>query len=137
MYPAFFSIDSVIETALSTREGALRTPLDFIGRARAIDPEAAQRVEQELENFRVRLVVNQSRGSADDDVGDAVVSAWRKFFGLNLDYLGAIAYDDDAWRAVRRRRPLLMDRPDSPSAIAIRRIVDNLLALDARRAIPP
>jgi flagellar biosynthesis protein FlhG len=131
------SIDSVIETALSTREGALRTPLDFIGRARAIDPEAAERVEQELENFRVRLVVNQSRGSADEDVGDAVVSAWRKFFGLNLDYLGAIAYDDDAWRAVRRRRPLLMDRPDSPSAVAIRRIVDNLLALDARRAIPP
>jgi flagellar biosynthesis protein FlhG len=132
-----FSIDDVIETALSTREGALRTPLDFIARARAIDPEAARQVERELENFRVRLVVNQARGPADEEVGNVVVSAWRKFFGLNLDYLGAISYDDDAWRAVRRRKPLLVDRPDSVSAGAIRRIVDNLLALEARRASVP
>jgi flagellar biosynthesis protein FlhG len=131
------SIDDVIETALSTREGAVRTPLDFIARARTIDPEAAEHVERELENFRVRLVVNQARGPADEDVGNVVVTAWRKFFGLNLDYLGAISYDDDAWRAVRRRRPLLIDRPDSISAGAIRRIVDNLLTLDARRASVP
>jgi flagellar biosynthesis protein FlhG len=131
------SIDDIIETALSTREGALRTPLDFISRARSVDPEAAAKVEEELENFRVRLVVNQARGVGDEDVGNAVVQAWRKFFGLNLDYLGAITYDDDAWRAVRKRKPLLVDRPDSASATAIRRIADNLLALDAPRPTAP
>lgn len=126
-------IEDLIETAMSTREGAVRTPLEFVARARAIDPEAGARLERELEQFRVRLVVNQARGPGDADVGNAVVSAWRKFFGLNLDYLGPISYDDEAWRAVRKRRPLLIERPDSIAAAALRRIADNLLALDARR----
>lgn len=129
---ASLGVEDLIETALSTREGAVRTPLEFVARARAIDPEAGARLEHELDQFRVRLVVNQARGPGDEDVGHAVVSAWRKFFGLNLDYLGAISYDDEAWRAVRKRRPLLIERPDSIAAGALRRIADNLLALDGR-----
>ncbi|MBX5484367.1 MAG: P-loop NTPase [Myxococcaceae bacterium] len=127
-------IEDLIETAMSTREGAVRTPLEFVARAKAIDAEAGARLERELEQFRVRLVVNQARGPGDADVGHAVVSAWRKFFGLNLDYLGAISYDDAAWRAVRKRRPLLVEGPESIAAAALRKIADNLLALDARSA---
>lgn len=130
-------LEDVIDSALSTRDGAVRTPLEFISRAKAFDEEAGARLERELEAFRVRLVVNQARGPADQDVGPAVVSAWRKFFGLNLDYLGAIGYDDEAWRAVRKRRPLLIERPDSTAALALRRVADNLLALDvANRRTP-
>lgn len=129
-------MEDLIDSALATREGAVRTPLEFVARAKQIDPEAGVRLEQELERFRVRLVVNQSRGGGDEDVGDAVVSAWRKFFGLNLDYLGAISYDDEAWRAVRKRKPLIVEKPESASALALRRIAQNLLALDARRSTP-
>lgn len=125
-------LEDIIDTAMSTREGAVRTPLEFVARAKAVDREAGLRLERELDAFRVRLVVNQARGPGDADVGNAVVSAWRKFFGLNLDYLGAISYDDEAWRAVRKRRPLLLERPDSVAASALRRIADNLLALDGR-----
>lgn len=134
---ASMGIEDLIETAMSTREGAVRTPLEFVARAKAIDKQAGERLEKELESFRVRLVVNQARGPGDADVGHAVVSAWRKFFGLNLDYLGAISYDDAAWRAVRKRRPLLLDGPDSLAAAAVRKIVDNLLALDARAVKAP
>lgn len=129
-------MEDLIDSALATREGAVRTPLEFVARAKQIDPEAGVRLEQELERFRVRLVVNQSRGGGDEDVGHAVVSAWRKFFGLNLDYLGAISYDDEAWRAVRKRKPLIVEKPESASALALRRIAQNLLALDARRSTP-
>jgi flagellar biosynthesis protein FlhG len=59
-----------------------------------------------------------------------VVSAWKKFFGLEMDDLGAIRYDDEAWRAVRKRRPIVLERPDSPAAIGLQGIADRLLALD-------
>lgn len=130
-------LEDLIETALSTREGAVRTPLEFVNRAKAVDLEAGTRLERELERFRVRLVVNQTRAPGDDDVGHAVVSAWRKFFGLNLDYVGGISYDDEAWRAVRKRRPLLVENPNSASAGALRQIAQNLLALDPARAPGP
>jgi flagellar biosynthesis protein FlhG len=47
-----------------------------------------------------------------------------------MDDLGAIRYDDDAWRAVRKRRPIVIDKPDSPAAIGLQGIADRLLALD-------
>ena len=49
-------------------------------------------------------MVNQARTPQDAEMGHAVVAAWRKYFGLEMDYLGAIDYDDDMWRAVRLRQ---------------------------------
>lgn len=127
---AQYGIEELVENALTTREGALRTPQDFIAQVRQQDPTAAARLEKDLQSFRIRLVVNQARTDADMKVGNAMVSAWKKFFGLDMDDLGAIRYDDEAWRAVRKRRPILLERPDSPAAQALQRIAGRILTLD-------
>ncbi len=123
-------VEDLVDQALSSKEGAVRSPLELVARAKALDPAAGERLAHELDAFRVRLVVNQVRGPGDVDVGHAVVKAWRKFFGLQLDYLGAVSWDDEAWRAVRKRRPLLLEAPRSAAAEGIRRIALNLLSLD-------
>ncbi|XXF81579.1 P-loop NTPase [Myxococcaceae bacterium GXIMD 01537] len=133
---AQFGIEKLVESALTTREGALRTPHDFLAEVRRVSPEAAERLEKNLESFRVRLVVNQARTDADLNVGAAVASAWKKFFGLEMDVLGAIRYDDEAWRSVRKRRPVVMERPDSQAAQALRNIADRILALDSVGTVP-
>jgi flagellar biosynthesis protein FlhG len=127
---AQYGIEELVESALPTREGALRTPHDFIAQVRQQDPAAATRLERDLQSFRIRLVVNQARTDADMKVGTAVVSAWKKFFGLEMDDLGAIRYDDEAWRAVRKRRPILLERPNSPAAQALQRIAGRILSID-------
>ncbi len=127
---AQYGIEDLVESALTTREGALRTPHDFIAQVRQQDPAAGARLEQDLQSFRIRLVVNQARTDADLNVGASVVSAWKKFFGLEMDDLGAIRYDDEAWRAVRRRRPVLLERPDSSAAQGLHRIATRILTLD-------
>ncbi len=131
---AQYGIEDLVESALTTREGALRTPHDFIAQVRKDDPAAGARLERELQAFRIRLVVNQARTDADLNVGTAVVSAWKKFFGLEMDDLGAIRYDDEAWRAVRKRRPILLERPDSPASQGLQRIAARILTLDATAA---
>lgn len=127
---AQYGIEELVESALTTREGALRTPHDFIAQVRQQDPAAGARLERDLQSFRVRLVVNQARTDADMNVGTAVVSAWKKFFGLEMDDLGAIRYDDEAWRAVRKRRPILLERPESPASQGLQRIAGRILSLD-------
>ena len=67
---------------------------------------------------------------ADQGVGHAVVSAWKKFFGLEMDYLGAIRYDDEAWKAIRKRRPVLLERPQCDASVGVVQIADKLLAFD-------
>jgi len=127
---AQYGIQDVVESALTTREGSLRTLHDVLAQVRKKDPASAERLAQELASFRIRLVVNQARTDADLNVGTAVAAAWKKFFGIEMDDLGAIRYDDEAWRAVRKRRPVLIERPDSPAATAIQRIAARILALD-------
>ena len=62
-------------------------------------------------------------------LGMPSVIRWHKFFGLNMDFLGAIGYDDDVWKAVRKRRPVLLNSPSSESARAVAALVDRLIAL--------
>src|SRR4029077_9001764 len=133
---AQYGIEDLVESALTTREGALRTPHDFIAQVRQQDPSAGARLERDLQSFRIRLVVNQARTDADMNVGTAVVSAWKKFFGLEMDDLGAIRYDDEAWRAVRKRRPILLERADCDAAQGGVKIAQQLFSLDDSLATP-
>ena len=109
-------VERLAEGALGSRDSAMRTPADVVAHVRGTNAEAADALALALQAYRVKLVVNQVRAAADESVGPAVAAAWKKFFGLEMDYLGGIPYDDAAWRAVRKRRPLLVETPDSEAA---------------------
>jgi len=123
----------------SVMDGAsFRSPVELVETVSRKDPEAGANLARQLAVFRPRLVVNQARTAQDADIGRAVVAAWRKYFGLEMDYLGFIQYDDEMWRTLRARRPFLLERPDVPAARAFATVVDGLLALDiAARAGAP
>jgi flagellar biosynthesis protein FlhG len=110
--------------------GTFRSPVDLVASVSERDPDAGRNLAQHLEMFRPRLVVNQARTPQDQDIGTAVIAAWRKYFGLEMDLLGTITYEDEMWRAVRARRPLLIEKPDAVAARAFANVADSLLALD-------
>jgi flagellar biosynthesis protein FlhG len=125
-----YGIGQWVDAAINSKEGLGKTPFDFVQHLRQRDVSAANRLEMDLKAFRVRLVVNQVRTPADQTVGAAVVSAWKKFFGLEMDFLGAVPYDDEAWRSVRKRRPVLLERPDSNAARQLAHVAQQLLTFD-------
>jgi flagellar biosynthesis protein FlhG len=119
--------------AVNRNPGAVaQGPRGLLSAVSLRDPEAGRLLEFQMQQFRPRLVVNMARTPGDYEVGAAVAAAWRKFFGLEMDYLGCIGYDDDVWRCVRSKRPLLVENPDGPTASAVREIADRLLAMDKR-----
>ena len=122
----------------SVMECQLRSPVELVETVSKRDPEAGANLARQLAVFRPRLVVNQARMGQDAEIGRAVVAA-SKYFGLEMDYLGFIPYDDQMLRTLRARRPFLLERPDVPAAKAFATIVDGLLALDisARAGVTP
>lgn len=132
-----YGISELVEDALTTKEGATRTPYQFVAKVKAENPELGARLERELAAFRVKLVVNQARTPADQQVGPAVVSAWKKFFGLEMDFLGAVRYDDEAWKAIRKRRPVVIEQPECEAAQGVVRIAEKLMSLDGRTPVTP
>ena len=121
-----------------TFEGGIPAPLDLYEAAQKQDPEIAHRVLNEIQHFRPRLVVNQTRTRADLDLGMQIRSAGRRRLGLQLDYLGHLEADDAVWGAVRKRRPLVVEHPESKVAKNVERIARKLLGADhEHRPQPP
>src|SRR5512137_2127714 len=123
-----FGYDALIRAVMAS--GSYKSPVDLIATVSERDPEAGAMLTRQLSGFRPRLVVNQARTAQEAEIGHAVVAAWKKYFGLEMDYLGAIPHDGDMWRTVRARRPLLLERPDAEAARAFEAIVDGILELD-------
>jgi flagellar biosynthesis protein FlhG len=123
-----FGYESLLKSLMAS--GTFRSPVELVASLTKRDPEAGANLARQLASFRPRLLVNQARTPQDADIGRAVVAAWRKYFGLEMDYLGFIHYDDEMWRTLRARRPLLIERPDVPAARSFATVVDALLALD-------
>jgi flagellar biosynthesis protein FlhG len=80
--------------------------------------------------FRPCLVVNQVRTRSDEDLGLALANAARRRLGITVDYLGHVEHDDAVWLAVRKRRPLLVEHPESLAAKGIERVTRKLMSLE-------
>jgi flagellar biosynthesis protein FlhG len=118
-------------------ESGIPAPLDLLEVAqKAHDPKLSARVLEEMQKFRPRIVVNQTRTRADLDLGMQLRSAGRRRLGLALDYLGHLEQDDAVWLAVRKRRPLVVEHPESKVAKNIERIVRKLLGAEQERLSP-
>jgi len=118
----------VAERALESLE-PLASPLDVIEAIHKYDHGLGRMAQDELRMLAPRLVVSQTRLRSDLELGPAMGAISERFLGVRLDYLGHIEYDDAAWLATRKHRPLLIEGATSKSARNIERVARRILAL--------
>jgi flagellar biosynthesis protein FlhG len=122
------NVRELIRVAMDQRnERGIRTPGDLLGAVEQIDRAEAERFRRVLEGFRPHLVVNQVRDTEEVKMGFSITSVCKKYFGIDIDYAGYICFDDNVWRSVKDRRPLVLAYPTSDGALYVRRIVKKLL----------
>jgi len=79
--------------------------------------------------FSPHLVINSARSKSDMELGRAVTSAARRRLGTPFRYLGHLEYDEAVWASTRRRRPLLIEHPETRIAKCFERVARGLLAV--------
>lgn len=122
-----WKLKPLVEEAMSEKgQHGLRTPVDLVRYVENKDPEGGMRLRDDLQRFPFKLVVNQTRTQEEERLGSAIQNACNRYFGIVMDYLGSIPYDDAVWKSVRKRRPVLLDFPDAPASQRIVRIVQSL-----------
>jgi flagellar biosynthesis protein FlhG len=117
------------EMAHSDKGKKLNTPLDLLQAIDRVIPDGSKQIAEVVSAFCPKIILNMVREENDLVVGPTMVRACKKFFGLNVDYLGHISYDDHVWRSVKGKRPLLHYYPDAPTAQAVCKITEALLPL--------
>lgn len=83
----------------------------------------------------VRLIVNQSRSMQNDELGPAIKSVCRKYYDLNIDFAGAIEYDNAVWQSARSREPVLIAQPFTPLAGQFLATCKQLIAPEELKAV--
>lgn len=119
----------LIQQAMSAKISQNFTPADLISRIVDLNPEMGMRVKREMNKLSPKLIINQVRTQADIDIGFSMKIISRKYFGIDLDYVGYLDYDATVWQSVKKRKPLLMEFPNSSLVSNFDRIVHRLLKL--------
>lgn len=119
--------DQVREAVERRHDRGIRTPSDLLDEVERIDRSEGERVRCAVMDYRPRLVVNQVRAPDEVKIGFSIRSVCRKYFGIDLEYVGYVVFDDCVWRSVKERRPLVLAYPHSDGALYIRRILKKIL----------
>jgi len=121
-------IREVIEAGMDPNNVlGIRTPSDLMLIIERMDSEAHATLTKLLSSFTPHIVINQVRTPVDIDVGRAISSVCRRYFGLNVKYSGYLDYDSTVWKAIRNRKPVIKEFPLSPLAGRIDRLTSVLL----------
>ncbi|HIE65190.1 MAG: AAA family ATPase [Nitrospira sp.] len=121
-------VRDIVTTAIDEKnKRGIRTPHDLIDYIDTLDKKTGQRLKETIYSFSPKLIVNQVRSKDDITLGFSMRSSCLKYFGIKVDYVGSIEYDDHVWRATKKKRPLLLEYPASRAARSVERAVTNLL----------
>lgn len=118
--------DVVEKTMRNTSELGIQTPRDLVEAIHFFRPEAGDRMKAEIERYRLRLLVNQIRSNSETEIGQGMGSVSRRYFGLRLEYIGGIDYDNHVPASIRQRKLLHVIQKESNSAKQIEQIAHKL-----------
>ncbi|WPU64873.1 P-loop NTPase [Peredibacter starrii] len=129
MVDGIAEIEPLINEAMNAKLslGGTTSPADLIRKITEINPEVGRRVKEEMADFRPNLIINQVRSQADIDIGYSIQSICRKYFGIEMTFPGYLDYDQSVWQSVRKRKPLLIEYPNSKLVNNFDRIVNRLI----------
>ena len=125
----FLELGPLIDQAMNAKLSQNSTPADLVARVVEINPTLGQKLKLEIGKLRPRLIINQIRTQADVDIGYSMKIICKKYFGIELDYVGYLDYDATVWQSVKKRRPLLMEFPNSGLVNNFDKIVNKLLRI--------
>lgn len=129
MAEELLEVGPLIDRALNAKMQSQSTPAELIDRVIEINEEKGLLLKAEIEKLSPKLVINQARTQADVDIGHSMKIICKKYFGIQLDYVGFLDYDATVWQSVKKRKPLLMEFPNSSLVNSFDRIVHRLLNL--------
>jgi flagellar biosynthesis protein FlhG len=110
-------------------EGGAPSALDVYLSAVGTPDTDVEGLREAILGFSPHLIVNSARSKSDMELGRAVASAARRRLGTPIRYLGHLEYDEAVWASTRRRRPLLIEHPETRIAKCFERVARGLLAV--------
>lgn len=124
----FLNIQPLILQAMSSKpNGQTLLPSDLVSKVTSLNPEAGQKLAHEISKFKFHLIMNQVRTAQDVEIGQSVKTVAKKYFGVDVHYVGFIEYDSCIWQSIKKRKPVSIEYPNSNVVHNFTKIVNGLV----------
>ncbi len=127
MIDEFLEFGPLIDKTYNAKINENEIPADLLKRVFSKNPQIGMKLKNEIDKISPKLIINQIRTQTDIDIGHSMGIICKKYFGINLDYVGHLEYDAAVWQSVKKRRPLLIEFPHSKLVNNFEGIVQKLL----------
>jgi flagellar biosynthesis protein FlhG len=125
----------VVEEAMDQKNlVGIRSPFDLLEAVERIDAASGRFLKEKALEFRPRLLVNQVRYPEDERLGHSMSAVCRKHLGIDIESIGAIGFDESVWKANRKKRPFMLDFPDSAAGRSLEQVARTILYAKAPAA---
>lgn len=126
-------VRQLIEQTMDTKNSRhIKSPKDLLNEVRRLSPSDGQELQEKMEKFRISLIVNQVRVKSEADIGKSIQMVCERYFGMTVDYMGYLPYDNSVWQSIRKRVPFLVEAPNSTAVTHLEDILRNLLKAQNR-----
>jgi flagellar biosynthesis protein FlhG len=125
----------IAELMANAEENKIKYPADLMQQLIKIDPTHGIQLKHMMDKLDFQLVLNQTRSLKDSQLGYSIEAVCKKYFGLRSHFLGYLDYDNAAWHSLRKRRPLLLEYPQSPLYSQILGIARDLASPHIKKAV--
>ncbi|MFH1223743.1 MAG: P-loop NTPase [Pseudomonadota bacterium] len=133
MLETTMNIKQMVESIMNQRvQNGINTPADLLAKIKDMDAVAGEKVALEMASLSPKLIINMVRSQTDIELGYAVSSVCRKYFGIETELLGYIEYDNSVWQSVRKKTPLLVEYPNSKLVSNFSKIFKRIMTPEAK-----
>jgi len=108
-------------------EEKINSVVELIAAVDKIDGESASVMNQEIDNFKIKLIVNMAKSEEDIKVGDIIRVVSDKYLGVNVDVLKPVPFDTLVEKSIILTNPLLLNERGSEVAMSIYEIASDIL----------
>ncbi|MFK8137482.1 MAG: MinD/ParA family protein [Bdellovibrionales bacterium] len=126
----------LIEEAMDQKNNlGIRSPADLLSYLEANGHRESQQFLNRVRGMDVGILLNQVRAGKDIDTGRGVASISQRYFGIPIQYIGHVAYDNAVWQSLRKKTPFIIDNPSSPINNQFLAIAKLILGPSTQKAV--
>jgi flagellar biosynthesis protein FlhG len=127
MVEEFLEIQPLIQKAMEAKIGQRQSvPVEMVNSVIEMNPTLGMKLKNEVSKLKFQIIMNQVRTQNDIDIGHSIQSVCKKYFGIQVEFIGHLDYDQSAWQSVKKRRPVVLEFPQSNIASEFKGIVKKL-----------
>lgn len=128
------SYTGLLKTLRDHRQGLLDKPFSFKSYLKESEGFTLEPFLHLSQN-PIRMVVNSVRSQAFNNLGYSIKSVCNKYYDLNVDFAGALDYDNAVWQSIKNREHVLLAQPFTPLAGQFLGMCKHLIDPEELRAV--